>query len=81
MAINSPYLPELNTPFGGIKQSGQGRELGAHGLYSYLEPQSVHIRYFPILCSVQSVFISDESTGSLRLRNFSLISLFKPDCK
>ncbi|KAL1856376.1 hypothetical protein Daus18300_010748 [Diaporthe australafricana] len=44
VAINSPYLPELNTPFGGIKQSGQGRELGAHGLYSYLEPQSVHIR-------------------------------------
>lgn len=49
VAINSPYLPELNTPFGGTKQSGQGRELGAHGLYSYLEPQSVHIRYFPIL--------------------------------
>ncbi|KAL2288647.1 hypothetical protein FJTKL_03341 [Diaporthe vaccinii] len=44
VAINSPYLPELNTPFGGTKQSGQGRELGAHGLYSYLEPQSVHIR-------------------------------------
>ncbi|KAG8163067.1 hypothetical protein KVR01_007545 [Diaporthe batatas] len=44
VSINSPYLPELNTPFGGIKQSGQGRELGAHGLYSYLEPQSVHIR-------------------------------------
>lgn len=46
VAINSPYLPELNTPFGGIKQSGQGRELGAHGLYSYLEPQSVHIKYY-----------------------------------
>lgn len=45
MAVNSPYLPELNTPFGGIKQSGQGRELGAYGLYSYLEPQSVHIKY------------------------------------
>lgn len=44
VSINSPYLPELNTPFGGVKQSGQGRELGAYGLYSYLEPQSVHIK-------------------------------------
>ncbi|CAK7200181.1 hypothetical protein SEUCBS139899_002872 [Sporothrix eucalyptigena] len=44
VSVNSPYLPELNTPFGGTKQSGQGRELGAHGLYSYLEPKAVHIR-------------------------------------
>ncbi|KAJ4420107.1 hypothetical protein N0V82_004554 [Gnomoniopsis sp. IMI 355080] len=44
VSINSPYLPELNTPFGGIKQSGQGRELGKHGLYSYLEPKAVHIK-------------------------------------
>lgn len=44
VSINSPYLPELNTPFGGTKQSGQGRELGTHGLYSYLEPQSLHIK-------------------------------------
>lgn len=44
VSINSPYLPELNTPFGGIKQSGQGRELGRHGLYSYLEPKAVHIK-------------------------------------
>ncbi|EEY23066.1 aldehyde dehydrogenase [Verticillium alfalfae VaMs.102] len=43
VSVNSPYLPELNTPFGGSKQSGQGRELGSHGLYSYLEPKSVHI--------------------------------------
>ncbi|KPM42902.1 Aldehyde dehydrogenase, cytosolic 1 [Neonectria ditissima] len=47
VSVNSPFLPELNTPFGGVKQSGQGRELGAHGLYSYLEPQSVHIRMTP----------------------------------
>ncbi|KAK7409173.1 hypothetical protein QQX98_008666 [Neonectria punicea] len=47
VSVNSPFLPELNTPFGGVKQSGQGRELGAHGLYSYLEPQSVHIRLTP----------------------------------
>ncbi|EGY16163.1 aldehyde dehydrogenase [Verticillium dahliae VdLs.17] len=46
VSVNSPYLPELNTPFGGSKQSGQGRELGSHGLYSYLEPKSVHIKRF-----------------------------------
>lgn len=79
MAINSPYLPELNTPFGGIKQSGQGRELGAHGLYSYLEPQSVHIKYVPNLCSVESVCMANESTGSPRLRNCNFIGLFEPD--
>lgn len=44
VSVNSPYLPELNTPFGGTKQSGNGRELGSHGLYSYLEPKAVHIR-------------------------------------
>jgi aldehyde dehydrogenase (NAD+) len=44
VSVNSPLLPELNTPFGGIKQSGQGRELGVNGLYSYLEPKSVHIK-------------------------------------
>lgn len=44
VAVNSPYLPELNTAFGGVKQSGNGRELGRHGLYSYLEPKSIHIK-------------------------------------
>lgn len=44
VSINSPHLPDLNTPFGGTKQSGLGRELGIHGLHSYLEPQSVHIK-------------------------------------
>lgn len=44
VAINSPSLPELNTAFGGTKQSGQGRELGIYGLYEYLQPKSVHIK-------------------------------------
>ncbi|KAH7051151.1 aldehyde dehydrogenase [Macrophomina phaseolina] len=43
VSVNSPYLPELNTAFGGSKQSGSGRELGKYGLYEYLEPKSVHI--------------------------------------
>ncbi|KAK7705728.1 hypothetical protein SLS57_009927 [Botryosphaeria dothidea] len=44
VSVNSPYLPELNTAFGGTKQSGSGRELGKYGLYEYLEPKSVHIK-------------------------------------
>ncbi|KAF9629109.1 hypothetical protein BFW01_g10312 [Lasiodiplodia theobromae] len=44
VSINSPYLPELNTAFGGTKQSGNGRELGKYGLYEYLEPKSVHVK-------------------------------------
>ncbi|KAL2821401.1 aldehyde dehydrogenase domain-containing protein [Aspergillus cavernicola] len=44
VAVNSPFMPELNTPFGGVKASGQGRELGKHGLLEYTEPKSIHIK-------------------------------------
>ncbi|KAH7061957.1 aldehyde dehydrogenase [Paraphoma chrysanthemicola] len=43
VAINSPFLPELNTPFGGIKQSGYGHELGKDSLMSYMNAKSIHI--------------------------------------
>ena len=29
--------PDMHTPFGGFKQSGNGREWGEHGLRDYLE--------------------------------------------
>ncbi|KAL5332712.1 aldehyde dehydrogenase domain-containing protein [Aspergillus crustosus] len=44
VAINSPYMPELNTPFGGVKASGQGRGLGKEGLMEYTEAKSIHIK-------------------------------------
>lgn len=44
VAVNSPFLPELNTPFGGIKQSGYGHELGKDSLMSYMNAKSVHIK-------------------------------------
>ncbi|KAL3418181.1 aldehyde dehydrogenase [Phlyctema vagabunda] len=43
VAINSPFLPELNTPFGGIKESGYGHELGEDSLLSYMNAKSIHI--------------------------------------
>jgi aldehyde dehydrogenase (NAD+) len=33
--------PELLAPFGGLKQSGMGREFGVHGLEAFLEPKAV----------------------------------------
>ena len=45
VSINTPHLPSRNTPFGGIKQSGYGKELGKHGLLSYLESKTIHIKY------------------------------------
>jgi aldehyde dehydrogenase (NAD+) len=45
VAVNSPFLPQVNTAFGGIKASGKGRELGLYGLLEYTEAKSVHITY------------------------------------
>jgi aldehyde dehydrogenase (NAD+) len=44
VSVNSAHIPQPNTPFGGTKQSGIGRELGTHGLYSYLESKTIHIQ-------------------------------------
>lgn len=44
VSINSPYLPAIQGPFGGKKQSGNGRELGEEGLHAYLEPKSINIK-------------------------------------
>lgn len=44
VSINFPYIPEIQTPFGGMKQSGSGRELGEEGLKAYLEPKTINIQ-------------------------------------
>jgi betaine-aldehyde dehydrogenase len=37
----APFNP--HAPFGGVKQSGNGRELGRYGLEEYLEPKALQI--------------------------------------
>jgi aldehyde dehydrogenase (NAD+) len=41
VSINGNPAPFPLVPFGGLKQSGLGRELGPEGLLSYLEPKSM----------------------------------------
>jgi acyl-CoA reductase-like NAD-dependent aldehyde dehydrogenase len=43
VAVNDWYVATPEAPFGGVKQSGLGRESGVEGVYEYLEPKT---RYF-----------------------------------
>ena len=42
LSVNSNTSVRVNTPFGGFKQSGVGRELGPHALEHYTEVKSVY---------------------------------------
>jgi aminomuconate-semialdehyde/2-hydroxymuconate-6-semialdehyde dehydrogenase len=43
--VNSRYLRELRTPFGGVKLSGIGREGGIHSLNFCSEPSNICIKF------------------------------------
>ena len=43
--VNSWYLRDLRTPFGGVRRSGIGREGGIHSLNFYSEPSNICIKY------------------------------------
>jgi aldehyde dehydrogenase (NAD+) len=43
VAINAAYFPDIQTPFGGYKQSGSGRECGKLGLEAYLQAKTIKI--------------------------------------
>lgn len=43
VAINSAFMVSQQTPFGGFKQSGYGREGGRDGLRAYLQPKTIHV--------------------------------------
>lgn len=39
--VNCYHVVDTSAPFGGVKQSGIGREGGTYGLEPYLEPKMV----------------------------------------
>ncbi|MFN8577604.1 MAG: aldehyde dehydrogenase family protein [Candidatus Sericytochromatia bacterium] len=43
--VNDPLSDNDAGPFGGMRQSGMGRELGEEGLDAFREPKHVHIDY------------------------------------
>jgi acyl-CoA reductase-like NAD-dependent aldehyde dehydrogenase len=43
VAVNGSYPPFPLVPFGGLKESGLGRELGPEGLHAYFEPRSIGV--------------------------------------
>ena len=43
VAVNTPFLSNAETPFGGIKQSGYGREGGSVGIKDYLNIKYTHL--------------------------------------
>lgn len=45
--VNTWYLRDLRTPFGGVRLSGLGREGGTHSLDFYSEPTTITIRLEP----------------------------------
>lgn len=47
--INSSNDSDLHIPFGGVKASGFGRQLGDYGLEAYTQPKAVHVNLGNIL--------------------------------
>ena len=43
VAVNTPFISNAETPFGGIKQSGYGREGGSVGIKDYLNIKYTHM--------------------------------------
>jgi betaine-aldehyde dehydrogenase len=49
--VNDPLIDNVAGPFGGMKRSGLGRELGEEGFEDFLETKHVH---WDIQCGTKS---------------------------
>ncbi|MET7773502.1 aldehyde dehydrogenase [Nocardia sp. NPDC005366] len=47
LGINQPYSMDPAAPFGGVKNSGIGREFGPEGIGAYLDTKSISVRTAP----------------------------------
>jgi succinate-semialdehyde dehydrogenase/glutarate-semialdehyde dehydrogenase len=45
VGVNDMFLASAETPFGGVKHSGFGREGGKLGIFDYLEPKYIKLRF------------------------------------
>jgi succinate-semialdehyde dehydrogenase/glutarate-semialdehyde dehydrogenase len=45
IGINESALGYVQAPFGGIKQSGTGREGGHHGMHDFLEYKYLNLNF------------------------------------
>jgi aldehyde dehydrogenase (NAD+) len=43
VGVNCVSLMFMNTPFGGVKESGVGRECGIHALRAFTEPKTIMV--------------------------------------
>jgi len=45
VGVNDLLLATAEAPFGGVKESGMGREGGQLGVFDYLEPKYTKLRF------------------------------------
>lgn len=44
VTVNSSLAIDFQSPFGGKKQSGKGKEIGVYGLREFLEAKTVRVK-------------------------------------
>ncbi|WP_405182128.1 aldehyde dehydrogenase [Nocardia sp. NBC_01377] len=59
LGINQPYTMDPAGPFGGVKNSGIGREFGPEGIGAYLDTKSISVRAAPVNSGVEQVISTE----------------------